>query len=96
MVSCVQWQAHCHVTQETKQMKSKQTARLPKEVKFRAGCAFSIRWFATEEDANIIGAAVRASGATYNGGYYHGRPCGRDKGFDYIDPVLGQIYAVTD
>ena len=80
-------------------MKRKRTARLPVlpyHVKYRAGCAFSIRWFATEEDANIMGAAVRASGATYNGGYYHGRPCGRDETFDYIDPVLGQIYAVTD
>ena len=77
-------------------MKTKQTARVPEAVKYRAGCAISIRWFATKEDADIIGAAVRASGATYNGGYYHGRLCGRDESFDYIDPVLGQIYAVTD
>ena len=77
-------------------MKSTHTARLPKLVNARFGNAFTIRWYATAKDANTISALVKASGATYYEGKHRGQPCGRDTAYDYTDPVLGKMYAVTD
>lgn len=39
---------------------------------------------------------VRLMGRTFNGGYFDGMACGRAADWDKIDPVLGQLYAVTE
>lgn len=59
--------------------------------------AFGITWFASEEDAQAYSAAVRACGVTYNGGWFHGMPCGRETRFDRKD-ADGNVtaFAVTD
>jgi hypothetical protein len=51
---------------------------------------FGIAWFATEAEAQVFAQAVRALGRTYNGGFFHGAPCGRNPGFDH-----GGLFAVT-
>jgi len=57
------------------------------------GC-FGIKWFDTEESANLFAAEVKAAGLTYNGGWYHGKACGREESFDR--EVNGRkLYAVT-
>ncbi len=64
-------------------------------VKMDSRICFGIAFFATEREADAYAVHVRALGITYNGGWYHGMPCGRDKNFDHVDPELGQLYAVT-
>lgn len=67
----------------------------PVPVKTESRICFGIAWYTSQEDALRASALVRKHGDTYNGGFYHGMPCGRDKGFDYVDPTHGQLYAVT-
>jgi hypothetical protein len=56
--------------------------------------AFGIAWFFSEEDAAIAHDAVCEENRTYNGGFSHGMPCGRDRNWDrQMDGV--QQYAVT-
>ena len=43
---------------------------------------FGIIWFETEEEAIEYGQLMNALGVTYNGGFYHGMPCGRDSTWD--------------
>jgi hypothetical protein len=69
---------------------------MSKSVKTDSRNAFAIQYFLTEEDALEYAAWVESQGYTYNGGFQHGRPCGREKGWDYVDKELGQLYAVTD
>ena len=58
---------------------------------------FGLAWFDTQAAAKKYAAKVRDAGRTYNGGYFHGSPCGRNPGFDYFDANLGKrLYAVTD
>jgi hypothetical protein len=57
---------------------------------------FAIKFFKTEQDADEYAKQVRECGLTYNGGMFHGMPCGREKSWDHIDPELGKLYAVTD
>jgi len=57
---------------------------------------FGISYFATETDANAYAAEVQRRGETYNGGFFDGMPCGREKHRDYVHPTFGQLYAVTD
>lgn len=64
-------------------------------VKYDSRICFGIVYFATEADADAYALWVRQRGITYNGGYFHGMPCGRDKSFDHVDATLGQVYAVT-
>lgn len=65
-------------------------------VKHDSRTAFGINFYDSEEEAVEQGAKVRASGQTYNGGYFHGRPCGRDATWDHTDRETGQkLYAVT-
>lgn len=52
---------------------------------------FGIRWFATEAEADLYAAHVRKEGITYNGGWFHGMMCGRDKTWDHDG-----MFAVTD
>lgn len=56
---------------------------------------FSIAFFATEQEADEYAKFVEEHGYTYNGGYFDGRPCGRDKSFDRDVNGVKQ-YAVTD
>lgn len=67
----------------------------PQPVRYDSRSCFGIKWYATEAEADEVGAQVTASGATYNGGFFHGRSCGRDPSFDYVDSVFGPLYAVT-
>lgn len=67
----------------------------PTPVKIDSRNCFGIAYFTTEADAEQYAAAVRVRGDTYNGGYFDGMSCGRDTGFDYTDPELGRLYAVT-
>lgn len=69
--------------------------RLPTPVKLESRICFGIAFYATEADATLAADAVRARGETYNGGFYHGMPCGRDTHFDYVDPEHGPLFAVT-
>lgn len=68
----------------------------PVPVKSESRICFGIMWFKTEADADAAAEQVRAKGYTYNGGWYHGMACGREPVWDYTDPVLGRLYAVTN
>ena len=68
-----------------------------KRVKRDSRICFGIAYFSTEADAEAYAGHVWAMGYTYNGGFYHGRACGRDKSFDHVDKETGKnLYAVTD
>ena len=71
------------------------TTALPTPAKLDVRICFGIAYFTTLKDADRYAAHQRKIGATYNGGYFHGMPCGRDASWDYVDPTLGQLYAVT-
>lgn len=71
------------------------TNKLPKPAKTDIRICFSIYYFMTEEGARQYNEYVEEQGFTYNGGFYHGRPCGRDPSWDYEDKELGSLYAVT-
>ena len=63
-------------------------------VKYEGRICFSLAFFASEEDADIACRAVREMGCTYNGGWFHGMPCGREFRFDRtVDGV--KVYAVS-
>lgn len=69
---------------------------LPKPVKVDSRTCFGISYYATEEDAERVGAYIAKRGDTYNGGWYHGMPCGRDASWDYTNKETNQkLYAVT-
>lgn len=68
-----------------------------KPVKQESRTCFGIEWYTTEEDAMMADARVRKEGRTYNGGLYHGMPCGRDRQWDHFDQKLGtHLFAVTN
>jgi hypothetical protein len=67
----------------------------PTPVKTDSRICFGIAYFTTMIDADKFAAIVRKRGDTYNGGFFHGMACGRDKTWDYIDETLGQLFAVT-
>jgi hypothetical protein len=72
----------------------KTQAVLPDHVAMESRICFGIKWFASEEDAHVYDQYVRKMGWTYNGGFYHGCPLGRDPRFDRtVDGV--KRYAVT-
>lgn len=74
---------------------SKVQTSLPRPVKRDSRICFGIAYFASEADAATYSQHVHETGRTYNGGYFDGMSCGRDKSRDYIDKALGQLYAVT-
>lgn len=76
--------------------KSQKKTPLPKPVKMDIRICFAIAYFKTEADADIYAADVERRGVTYNGGWFHGMPCGRDKTWDYVDKEHGKLYAVTE
>lgn len=53
---------------------------------------FAIAWFASEADAAKW---AKDHPGTYNGGWYHGRPTGRDHNFDRTLADGTKLYAVT-
>jgi hypothetical protein len=55
---------------------------------------FGIAWFKDEAEAKKYSEYVSSHGHTYNGGWYHGMPCGRDYGFDFVKDGV-KYYAVT-
>lgn len=67
----------------------------PTPVKREDRICFGIAYFSTEADAEAYALVVRARGEEYNGGFFHGMPCGRDRSRDHVDEALGQLYAVT-
>lgn len=68
---------------------------IPKHDDMEVRICFGIKWFYSEAEADAYAAYVREKGFTYNGGWFHGMPCGRDKSFDKDGPK-GRLYAVTD
>ena len=70
--------------------------KVPTPVKIESRICFGIAWFTSEKDAALYHDHVRSIGATYNGGWFDGMSCGRDKTWDRVDPELGPLFAVTD
>lgn len=66
-------------------------ATCPTPVKVESRICFGISYFATEAEALAYAALVAEQGRTYNGGFFHGMPCGRDAVFDHDG-----LFAVTD
>ena len=65
---------------------------MPVEVDVRI--CFGIAWYATEKEAEAADKESRKQGNTYNGGFFHGMACGREKNWD--KEVGGKkLYAVT-
>lgn len=63
-------------------------------VKRDSRICFGVDYYHTEEEAEFRGQEVYESGATINGGWMHGSPCGRARWLDHEDPKLGKVYAV--
>lgn len=76
-------------------MRKPRVPKPPTPVKIDSRICFGIAYFTSETDAVAYHEYVRSIGATYNGGYFHGMACGRDKTWDHVDPKLGQLFAVT-
>lgn len=57
-------------------------------------CAFALEWYDDEAEAEARGREVREAGHTYNGGWFHGTPCGREPRFDTTRDGK-TLYAVT-
>lgn len=64
------------------------------KVKEDSRTCFGIDYYDDEAEADEVGAKVTASGQTYNGGYFHGMKCGREKSRDIVVDGV-QLYAVT-
>lgn len=45
---------------------------------------FGIQYYDCEAKARFATLVTRLQGNTYNGGWFHGMPCGRDTSFDYV------------
>lgn len=71
-----------------------QHTKLPAPCATESRICFGISWFDSEEKADRYAAHVRANGDTYNGGWLHGTPCGRDASFDRTVDGVKQ-FAVT-
>jgi hypothetical protein len=83
-----------HINNSQVEIKTKD-GRTAKTVFVDERICFGILWFATEADAAIAHDAVREEGRCYNGGYFHGMPCGRSKTWDQPDEAGAMTYAVT-
>lgn len=65
-------------------------------IKYEGRICFGLEFFDTEARAIERGEEIAAAGHTYNGGFYHGRTCGREPQFDYTDPKTGKrLFAVS-
>jgi hypothetical protein len=56
---------------------------------------FGIAYFTSEADATAYDAHVRAKGYTYNGGFFDGLACGRERTWDYERDGV-KFYAVAE
>ena len=69
---------------------------LLKKSKGRTKCdvriCFGIEWYELAEDCERV---AKIKGHYYNGGMFHGMPCGRDKNWDHTDDEGTEWYAVT-
>jgi hypothetical protein len=65
------------------------------ECNYDGRIAFSLYMFTNEDDANTCAREVERQGNTYNGGWMHGRACGREDRFDYTDNVGVRWFAVS-
>jgi hypothetical protein len=54
-----------------------------------------VDYYTSEADAAVAAQLIEARGDTYKGGFFDGAVCGRETARDYVDPVLGALYAVT-
>lgn len=77
-------------------VKRKKADAPPKPVRRDSRICFGIAYFVDEKEADAYAAWVEARGLTYNGGFFHGMACGREKGRDYTDKDGARFYAVTD
>lgn len=68
---------------------------MPTPVMTVSRICFALEWFATEAEAEDRAAEVRKRGDTYNGGMFHGMPCGREPHQDFISDEHGPLYAVS-
>lgn len=71
-------------------------SELPVPVLTESRICFGVAYFASEKEAEIYAKHVAADGRTYNGGFFHGMACGRDRGYDYLDENGRKLYAVTE
>jgi hypothetical protein len=86
---------HCNeVTTMAKATKATK-AVWPDPAKVDSRISFGINYYTSKADADAVGKAVSARGDTRNGGFFHGTPLGRDASWDYVDPTLGPLFAVT-
>jgi hypothetical protein len=69
---------------------------LPVPVRIDSRICFGIAYFATEAEADLYAADVVRRGVTYNGGWFDGMACGRDRSWDYTDADGRRLYAVTE
>lgn len=74
--------------------KPKKTVVAPVPVGRDGRNCFRVEWYASEEDAAAAAKIARDGDETYNGGFFHGMPCGRAKEFDRVFDGRKQ-YAVT-
>lgn len=56
---------------------------------------FGVYYYDSEMKADVASLAVRLRGDSYNGGWFHGMPCKRDKSFDEKNKDGVNLYAVT-
>ena len=57
---------------------------------------FGLKYFDDEAEAQAEGDRMRKAGYTFNGGWFHGKPCGRETQFDYFDKEIGkELFAVS-
>lgn len=69
--------------------------RAGRPVEIDGRICFGIHYFDSEEKAELYGQAIRLRGDAYNGGYNHGRACGRDDSWDYVRKDGVKLYGVT-
>lgn len=58
-------------------------AKGPKKDMDSRSC-FGIEYYDSEDKALYATLLTKLMGNTYNGGFFHGMPCGREKSFDYV------------
>jgi hypothetical protein len=74
----------------------KRLTEAPNRVKYEGRGCFGLEFYATIEEARARAREVQRIGLTYNGGMFHGKPCGRETQFDHTDPETGQaLFAVS-
>lgn len=75
--------------------RKKRAMSVPVPVKIDSRICFAIAYFTSEKDATVFAKDVERQGITYNGGWFHGKPCGRETTWDYTDATLGPLFGVT-